>query len=132
MDHAGAEGRPNGVELGTWSVSGDARGAGRARAGRLEGEPLRGLAPSVSSLAHTEYVDNFIAMFVTEEPVKEVAELLDKEMARALLPTHGVEVSLGGAALGWEFAADTPSMAANPRRCWRLKLVIPLMPRFPC
>ena len=84
----------------------------------------RRVAPSVSSLPHTEYVHNFTAMSVTEEPVKEAAELLDMEMARTQLPTHGVEVSLGGAALGWEFAADTPSMAANPRRCWRLKLAI--------
>ena len=42
VDHTGAESRSNGVELGARGVPGDARGAGRARAGRREGEPPRG------------------------------------------------------------------------------------------
>jgi hypothetical protein len=82
-------------------------------------------------MVHTEYVDNFVAYAGEQGPVAEAARRVDALFRSKGLPTHGVEVSQGGASLGWEFATDTSLAGPSRLRLWRLRLGIQEVLRRP-
>ena len=82
-------------------------------------------APALSDgLAHAVYVDNFIALPHRLEEVRAAATRMKGEMTASSLPTHPVEASVGGDALGWHFDADRPVIGLSVRLRWRLRLGI--------
>ena len=85
----------------------------------------RRVAPPVDlqgHFAHTEYVDNFLA--ISQRP--EVAQSVSQEVASALrqsgLPVHAPTCGTGAVALGWSFHALRPSIGASQRSMWRMRL----------
>ena len=79
-------------------------------------------APPFRPLVHTEYVDNFVALSRSETKVGAAVRAVKASLEAAKLPTHETTVTLGGEALGWSFAPDSPSVRVAPRVAWRLRL----------
>ncbi|CAK0790921.1 unnamed protein product, partial [Prorocentrum cordatum] len=82
-------------------------------------------APVVDSgVVHTEYVDNFVALSLSEASAIAAARQVDHHMRAVGLPTHGVESGVGGETLGWSFDSNSPVISLNPRLRWKLYLGI--------
>lgn len=88
----------------------------------VDGKP--GMFLGRDALAHTEYVDNFVALSMDRNQALSAAETVSDEMQKAALPVHETEISVGGQTLGWEFAPDEHEVGAAPRAMWRLRLVL--------
>lgn len=86
----------------------------------VDGKP--GIFVREGTLAHTEYVDNFVALSMDRDQVKGAAEMVSDEMQRARLPVHETDISIGGQTLGWEIAPDEHEVGATPRSIWRIRL----------
>ncbi|CAK0889503.1 unnamed protein product, partial [Prorocentrum cordatum] len=56
--------------------------------------------------------------------VHDAAAAVQKELTASDLPTHPVEASVGGDALGWHFDEDKPVIGLSVRLRWRLRLGI--------
>ncbi len=80
--------------------------------------------PRMNPIIHTEYVDNFVAYGVEEEPVRRAALSVNSLFEKKGLPTHGVDCNRGGKSLGWEFSSEDSTVGLNPHRLWRLRLAI--------
>ncbi|CAK0843265.1 unnamed protein product, partial [Prorocentrum cordatum] len=82
-------------------------------------------APVVDSgVVHAEYVDNFVALSLSEASAIAAARQVDHHMRAVGLPTHGVESGVGGETLGWSFDSNSPVISLNPRLRWKLYLGI--------
>ena len=77
-----------------------------------------------SSVAHTEYVDNFGAFSLDPARAAEVVGAVDAELRHRGWPLRPIEVTAGGELLGWTFGEDTPTMRVTPARAWKLRLGI--------
>ncbi|CAK0827570.1 unnamed protein product, partial [Prorocentrum cordatum] len=75
-------------------------------------------------MAHTVYVDNFIALSHRLREVRDAATAVQGELTASDLPSHPVEASVGGDTLGWHFDEDKPVIGLSVRLRWRLRLGI--------
>ncbi|CAK0903427.1 unnamed protein product, partial [Prorocentrum cordatum] len=75
-------------------------------------------------MAHAVYVDNFIALSHRLREVRDAATAVQRELTASDLPSHPVEASVGGDALGWHFDEDKPVIGLSVRLRWRLRLGI--------
>lgn len=72
---------------------------------------------------YTEYMDNFVGIAQSMPVVVQLVEAVDAAFKAAGLPMHGVEASVGGISLGWQFAQDSvvfmarlaPARNSSPR-----------------
>eukprot|EP00972_Heterocapsa_arctica_P072335 10685030-Heterocapsa_arctica.AAC.1 len=81
-------------------------------------------APPMVPLAHTEYLDNFIAVGQKRGPVYAVTCQVEHALMSVGLLTHPVEISAGGTNLGWTFKEDFPIVGVNPRTAWGIRLAL--------
>ncbi|CAK0809251.1 unnamed protein product, partial [Prorocentrum cordatum] len=62
--------------------------------------------PSLSPVAHSEYVDNFVALSQVPGNARAAARGVAEELRLAGLRAHPVEAGPGGEALGWFFSSE--------------------------
>ena len=80
--------------------------------------------PSLSPVAHSEYVDNFVALSQVPGKARAAALSVAEELRLAGLRAHPVEAGPGGEALGWFFSSERPAVCAKERRVWRIRLAL--------
>ena len=81
----------------------------------------RRIAPAIDPMIHTEYADNFESYAYNEHTVRAAAEGVESRLNDAGLPTHPVQVTRGGASLGWHLSATEPILGVSVRTMWRLR-----------
>ena len=81
----------------------------------------RRMPPHLSSGAHAEYVDNFIAFALDPDRANHLRDLAVGRLRSAGLPVHEVnDARLNATTLGWQFSGDC--VGATSRRLWRLRI----------
>ena len=82
------------------------------------------IPPAMRPFIHTEYVDNFLCLSQDGSLAREMAERVDSALQERGLPTHEVETSIGGCALGWEFSDSQPRVHLSRARLWKYRLAL--------